>query len=275
MNPESRVFAYLQANKGSLRFANSIDEVVEQVKLFVFYGDSPLTTEQIRSMVARWTITNPILGMVKPTPPPPPPPPAQPTASDSFAEIKNAVQKAVGLATETIKLKRGDTTVIIAVTGITSELKTPSGKVKLDIGWGGKVGIEANAGDIHFTGEISADGWELKLSLPGDTPVPDGSRLGQIFADGKTALGHILDGASRFQNVRDISQVASIIKPNLTKVKNGVEAVDGLRKAPNKRGVSFGFSLNNPDGKVDNLGRPERPGIPPGIEARATLTFWF
>jgi hypothetical protein len=59
MNPEARIKAYLDANKGSLRF-ETIDQIVHQVKLFVFYGASPISDDDVRMIVSRWALFNPV-----------------------------------------------------------------------------------------------------------------------------------------------------------------------------------------------------------------------
>jgi hypothetical protein len=75
MNPEARIKAYLDANKGSLRFA-TIDQIVQQVKLFVFYGASPISDDDVRKIVSRWAIFNPVWLLPEPPLDKPSAPPA-------------------------------------------------------------------------------------------------------------------------------------------------------------------------------------------------------
>jgi hypothetical protein len=61
----------------------------------------------------------------------------------------------------------------IGVSGLTANLKPGDGSASLGISSGGTLGLEANFGPFHFSGELSKDRWESTLSFPRDTPVPD------------------------------------------------------------------------------------------------------
>ena len=182
MNPEARIKAYLDANKGSLRF-ETIDQIVQQVKLFVFYGASPISDDDVRKIVSRWAIFNPV--WLLPEPPldkPSAPPAAGPTAPTPDSDFIDAVKKAITTVSNGVTIRKGAGS-DIGVSGLTANLKRGDGSASLGISWGGTLGLEANSGPFHFSGELSKDKWEITLSLPQDTSVPDLSTLGKVFGD--------------------------------------------------------------------------------------------
>jgi len=107
MNPEARIKAYLDANKGSLRFA-TIDQIVQQVKLFVFYGASPISDDDVRKIVSRWAIFHPV--WLLPEPPldkPSAPPAAGPTAPTPDSDFIDAVKKAITTVSNGVTIRKG------------------------------------------------------------------------------------------------------------------------------------------------------------------------
>jgi hypothetical protein len=107
MNPEARIKAYLDANKGSLRF-ETIDQIVQQVKLFVFYGASPISDDDVRKIVSRWAIFNPV--WLLPQPPldkPSAPPAAGPTAPTPDSDFIDAVKKAITTVSNGVTIRKG------------------------------------------------------------------------------------------------------------------------------------------------------------------------
>jgi hypothetical protein len=57
MKPEDGITAYLFAHKASVEFS-TIDLVVKDVKLGVFYGMSPISDDEIRKVVVQWATIN-------------------------------------------------------------------------------------------------------------------------------------------------------------------------------------------------------------------------
>jgi hypothetical protein len=269
MNPEARIKAYLDANKGSLRFA-TIDQIVQQVKLFVFYGVSPISDDDVRKIVSRWAIFNPV--WLLPEPPldkPSAPPAAGPTAPTPDSDFIDAVKKAITTVSNGVTIRKGAGSVNIGVSGLTANLKRGDGSASLGISWGGTLGLEANSGPFHFSGELSKDKWEITLSFPQDTSVPDLSTLGKVFGDGERAVRNIAAATASFNDLNDAQKVGALIKPHVAAVEDTVKAASGIAEADKKGGMSFGFKLGSPEPG------PGEQSIPKGVQGTAVFTYWF
>jgi hypothetical protein len=266
MNAEARINAYLDANKGSLRFAK-IDEIVQQVKLFVFYGASPISDDEVRKIVARWAIFNPV--WILPEPPlgrPSAPGPPSPTPDSDFID---AVKKAITTVSDGATIRKGAGSVNIGVSGFTANLKQFDSSASFVISWAGTLGLRANSGPFHFSSDLSKDKWEMTLSFPQETPVPDLSALSKVFSDGERAVRNIAAATASFNNLNDARNIGALIKPHVAAVEDAVEAVSGIAEADKKGGMSFGFKLGSPEPG------PGEQGIPKGVQGTATFTYWF
>jgi hypothetical protein len=76
MEPPSQITAYLFAHKSTLEFS-TIDQVVKDVKLSVFYSMPPISDDEIRKIVVQWATFNAVglllsEPMVSPLSPPAP-----------------------------------------------------------------------------------------------------------------------------------------------------------------------------------------------------------
>jgi hypothetical protein len=281
MNPEASIKAYLDANKGSLRFAR-IDEIVQQVKLFVFYGASPISDDEVRKIIARWAIFNPV--WLLPEPPlgkpsvPPAPGPPSPTPDSDFID---AVKKAITTVSNGVTVRKGAGSVTIGISGLTANLRQcrgPSGEdgdekcdssASLEISWSGTLGLRANSGPFHFSSDLSKDKWEMTLSFPQDAPVYDLSTLGKVFSDGERAVRNIAAATASFNNLNDARKIGALIKPDVAAVEDAVKAARGIAEANKKGGMSFGFKLGSPEPG------PGEQGIPKGVQGTAVFTYWF
>jgi hypothetical protein len=250
-----RVRAYLEKNKKRLQTL-SVDFIVWEVRLNVA-GVALLLDSELRATVAVWRSLN---GPLFPYPIAPPP---------SLAESKliEAVKKGVSMVIEGVDIQHGAGKVNISVSGLTAELKKGDARLAAGVSWGGTLSLEAEAGNFHLAGELSAERWEIKLSYPEDTAIPDLSKLSKVFGEGEGALRKIIGATAGFRNVNDISRIKETIKPHLQPVKDAVEAVKGIAKAP--AGVSFGIALGSPEPM------PGETGIPRGIQGQVTFTIRF
>ena len=69
MTPEQRVTSYLAQNQSKLKSATSIDAIVREIRLSVFYGfSSGLTDDQIRQLVVSWAMVNAVNLLIKVNP---------------------------------------------------------------------------------------------------------------------------------------------------------------------------------------------------------------
>src|SRR5205807_1281972 len=128
---------------------------------------------------------------------------------------------------------------------------------------------DAESGPFHFSGNLSKDKWEITLSFPQDTYIPDLSSVGKVFREGEKAVGKMADATRSFNNISDAGKVGALIKPNVAAVQDAVEAVSGIAKAPKKGGASFGFKLGSPEPG------PGQQGMPGGVQVSAVFTYVF
>ena len=266
MNPEARVKAYLDANRGSLRFA-SIDEIVQQVQLYVFYGNSPMADEEVRKIVARWAILNPV--RLVPDPPAANPPVAGSATPPLDSAFVDAVKKAVTTVVDGVTIGKKASNLNIGVTGLTANLKQGERGASLGISWGGTLKLEARSGPFYFSGSVAKDKWEITLSFPEDTPVPDLSTLGNIFTEGERAVRNIAIATGNLTDITDAGTKGGQIKPHIAAVQSAVEAASGIAKADKNGGMSFGFKVGSPEPG------PGEQTIPAGVQGMGVITWWF
>ena len=152
---------------------------------------------------------------------------------------------------------------------MTANLKKGDSSASLGISWSGTLKAEAESGPFHFSGNLSKDKWEITLSLPQDTYIPDLSSLGKVFTEGEKAVGKMADATRSFSNISDAAKVGALIKPNVAAIQDAVDAVSGIADAPKKGGASFGFKLGSPDPG------PGDQGIPRGVQGTVVFTYVF
>lgn len=272
MKPEDRIIAYLFAHKNSFQLS-TVDSVVKDVKLMVFYGMSPISDEAIRKVVVSWATINAI-GLLVRTPlvdvsglPPATPQGDPPKNSDSA--LIDAAKKAVAAVGAGVTLGKQGANINIGVTGLTGNLKKGDNTATLGISWTGTLKLEAASGPFHFSGQLAADKWEIVLSFPQDTYIPDLSTLSTVFSEGVSAVGKIADATRGFNNLKDTSKIGALIKPHVAKVEDAVEAVSGIANADKKGGMSFGFKVGSPDPL------PGQQGMPGGAQVSFVFTYLF
>jgi len=270
MNPEERITTYLATHRSSLEFS-TIDRTVKDVKLSVFYGMSPISDEEIRQIVARWASFNAI-GMFRGLPSVDPSAPAPATGAPptpSNSDMIDAVKKAISSVIDGVTIGKKDANINIGVTGPTANLKKGDNSVSLGVSWGGTLKLDAASGPFHFSGNLSKDKWEITLSFPEDTYIPDLSSLGKVFTEGERAVGKMADATRSFNNLSDTGRIGALIKPNAAAVQDAVDAVSGIANAPKKGGASFGFKLGSPEPG------PGQQGMPGGVQGSLVFTYVF
>ncbi|MCP5424133.1 MAG: hypothetical protein H6970_03590 [Gammaproteobacteria bacterium] len=249
------VQVYLDRNKARLQWM-TVDFILWEARLFV-PNLTLIPDSELRLIVAVWRSLN---GPMYPMPVSPPQSPAD-------SKIIEAAKKGLSTVIEGVDIKHGAGKINISVTGLTAELKKGDARLAAGVSWGGTLGLEAEAGDFHLTGELSSERWSVTLSYPEDTSIPDLTRLGKVFGEGESAMRKVIGATAGFRNLNDISRVKESIKPQLQPLKDAVEAVKGIAKA--KTGPSFGITFGSPDPL------PGETGIPRGIQGQAVLTWRF
>lgn len=269
MNPEDRIIAYLFAQKKRIEYS-TMDFVIKDVKLSVFYGISPISDEEIRQIVVRWASINAVGLVLGPSAAGPSASPTPGTSPASDSELIDAVKKAISTINDGVTIGKKDANNInIGVTGLTANLKKGDSSAALGISWTGTLKLDAESGPFHFSGNLSKDKWEITLSFPQDTYIPNLSTLGKVFTEGERAIGRIADATRTFNNVSDASKIGAMVKPYAGSVQDAVEAVSGIAKASKKGGPSFGFKLGSPEPA------PGEQGMPGGVQGTLVFTYVF
>ena len=261
MDPKTEAYqaiqAYLAQNKTRLQVMD-VDSIVWEVRLGVAKV-TLLADNEVRVTVAVWrSLNGPIYPMLM-TPPP--------TASQS--KLIEAVKSGVTTVIEGVTIKHGVGSINVSVSGLTAELQKGDAKLSAGVSWGGTLGVEAEAGPFHLSGELSSDRWSVSLNFPDDTSIPDLSKLGKVFGEGEASLRKIIGATTSFRGLSDMARIKDAISPHMQPVKEAVEAVQSIAKAPPKGGVSLGLSFGSPDPT------PGQKGMPGGIQGQITLTIRF
>jgi len=269
MTPEDRITTYLFANKSRIEFS-TLDLVVKDVKLYVFYGMSPISDDDVRKIVSRWATINAIGLLIKPPAagtPASTKPGSPSTPSDS--EMIDTVKKAISTINDGVTIGKKGANINIGVTGLTTNLKKGDQSTLLGISWGGTLKLEAASGPFHFAANLSKDSWAITLSYPQDTYIPDVSMLREGFSRGERAIWEMAEATQSFNNISDVSKVGALIKPHAAALQGAVEAASGIARANKKGGPSFGFALGSPQ-----PGTGEQ-GMPSGVQGSLVFTYVF
>jgi hypothetical protein len=269
MEPESQITAYLFAHKSTLEFS-TIDQVVKDVKLSVFYSMPPISDDEIRKIVVQWATFNAVgLLLSQPTVNPlsPPVPGAPPAAFES--ELIDSVKKAISAVSGGVTFGKAGDNINIGVTGATRNFKTGEQEASIGISWGGTLKLDAASGPFHFSGTLSKDSWDITLSFPQETYIPDLSLVGNVITKGVGAIEKMAQATRGFTNISDAAKIGALIKPYATALQDAVEAVSGIAKANRKGGPSFGFKLGSPEPT------PGMAGMPSGVQGSVVFTYVF
>jgi len=270
MSPEDRITAYLFAHKANIQ-NSKIADVVKNVKLSVFFGMTPpISDDAIRKVVVQWATFNAVGLLIDPslagsTGPGAPGQPSRP--SDSA--LMDAVRRAITTVNDGVTIGKKGTNVNLGVTGLTANLKSGDKSASVGVSWTGTLKVQAESGPFHFEGNLSNDKWEITLSFPQDSYIPDLSTLGKVFQNGEKAVVKIADATATFSNLNDVRNIAALIKPNVDAVQDAVDAVSGLAKANKKGGPSFGFKIGSPESL------PGQQGMPGGVQGTVVFTWVF
>ena len=269
MTPEERIRQYLFTHKSKVELS-SVDLVVKDVKLSLFYGMSPVSDEEIRKVVVGWAAVHAV-GLVLRNPPTGPPVSTTPGApsANSDSEFVDAVKKAISTISDPVTIGKKGANIKIGVTGLTANLKKGGQSASLGLSWGGTLNLDASSGPFHFSGNLAKDKWEITLSFPQDTYIPDLSSLGKVFSEGEKAIVRMADATRSLSDVSDARRIGALIKPHAAAVQGAVEATSGIAKASKKGGPSFGFKVGSPEPG------PGEQGIPGGVQGTVVFTYVF
>ena len=196
--------------------------------------------------------------------------PPAPASSSSIGDSKlvKGLQSAFTVAVEGIGIDQSHGFAKVSVKGPTVGLRKGEFSALGRVSFTGTYTIEAKYGDLHFSGSLAADRWEMSLSYPGETPVPDAAMLSEVFKKGEASFLAVAAEAASFQALEDVSKIAAKAKPHVQPVVDAVTAAGGLMDAQRKR-VNVGISASGP-------GPSPVQGIsPPASSVNLTLTYSF
>ena len=270
MKPEDRIVAYLFANKSAVEYS-TLDLVVLKIKTSLFFGMSPLSDDEIRVVVSKWAVFN-APGLVLRSASFDVPAPATPGSAPSptaDSELVNAVKKAVKTINDGVTVGKKGANINLGVSGFTANLKDGQAALSLGLSWSGTLKLDAESGPFHLSGTLSKDKWEVVLSFPQDTYIPNLSTLGKVFSEGERAVGKMASATRSFSNISDASKVGAMMKPHVAAVQDAVEAVSGIAKASKKGGMSLGFKFGSPEPG------PGQQGMPGGVQGSVVWTYVF
>ena len=200
---------------------------------------------------------------------PAPADPAKHIATDSeLDDLVASVRKVVKTVGAGVNLVgKADANVKLRVSGLTANLKGSDGFLTVGASWGGSVVLKANKGPVYLDGEIGSDKWELVLSFPRDSYVPNLVTLPAVLQQGESSAGNIARSVGRLSKISDVRNITSQIKPDLAKVGDAFDAVSGIADTPKKTGVSFGFKIGSP------APGPGQQGMPGGVQGMFVVTW--
>jgi hypothetical protein len=252
---QAPVRSWLDANTENLR-QRTIEELVARVRLNVPQA-AKLADLEIQSLAREWAASKNIQIPVIP--------PAGTVVTDPTLQIPDAVKKAFSIATEGVNVTRlPGGKLNISVKGVTAKLK----RAEINIGWGGSLGIDIPVKGFQLSGKLDKDTWEINLSAPGESSVPDLSRLADVFRKAETGLRDAISATAQLNTLDDPAKVMEAISPSIQPVKEAVEALQKISESPT---VSFGISASGST-PGDKSPGGQSPG---GVTLTATLTIRF
>src|SRR5258708_15754601 len=269
MKPEDQIPMFLSANKSKFEYS-TLDLVVQDVKAKLYYGMSPISDDEIRKIVSKWaSVWAAGLGLRPSTVGKSPSPTPGGSGQPSDSELIDAVKKAVATVNKGVTLGPKGSNINIGVKGLTANLNGGSDSLSLGLSWAGTLKVQAASGPFHFEGKLSSDEWEITLSFPKDTYIPDASTLGKVFTEGERAIGKMAEATRSFDRINDVGKVGAMIKPHTAALTSAMDAATGLANANKKGAPSFGFKLGSP------TPMPGEKGMPSGEQGSVVFTWVF
>ncbi len=250
---EAPVRKWLAANTDRLRLL-TMDELVAQVRRHIVEAGR-LGNVEIKNLVREWAAARDISIRVAPVPD------AGPGLSVQFPD---AVKKAFSVpidGVDLVPLPGGRLN--ISAKGATAKLK----RGDISLSWSDSLGIDIPIEHFQLAGTVDKEKWQVTLSIPGESSVPDLSKLADVFKEAERSMRGIVDASSSFADLKDVPRVTKAISPHVEPVKEAVDALVQTAKAPR---VSAGVKLEGPMSGVETSS-----GSSGGITVTATVTIRF
>jgi len=226
------------------------------------------------SLLPDVTLAPPPPGPIRPPGPtlfpiqPIPPAPASGGPSIADSKLVKGLGAAFSDAYDGIGFDQSHGFAKVSVRGATVGLRQGDFSTSSRISFTGTYTVEAKYGDLHFSGSLAADRWEMSISYPGETPVPDMSSLAGVFEKGISSFKAVAAEAATFEGPADVSRIADKAKPHVQPILDAVSAAGGIREAQLRR-LNVGISASGP-GPV-----PVQGISPAASSVNLTLTYSF
>jgi hypothetical protein len=185
----------------------------------------------------------------------------------------------------------GKNIVTLSIKGITGTLhKEGPVKATLTAGWTATATFKLAIHRWNFSTSLSPTGsWEVRLSFPRETWLPDATRLKAILdrgteaalAIGKTAIDpafhELLGRAQKLESIDDFKAIGDRISPYVDPIRHTIAAAQGMAEAEKGGGPSFGLSAGTGTGPGGRIQTPEESaaGAPKGAYIQGVLTWTF
>ncbi|MBS1834863.1 MAG: hypothetical protein JST65_19240 [Acidobacteria bacterium] len=269
MTPEQRILQYLYGKKASVELM-TMSQAINFVKNDVFYGMPPLGDEAIRKIIANWAMWNApgLLTKVANTGgASDPDDPSKPPAVVTDSEFMDAVKKAIKTVSAGVKIGNDKQNVTIQVIGASAKLL--DGVITAELSWTGTLEVGVNSGPLHFTGTLGSDEWQIEVSFPNKTSLPNAATLGKVFGEGESALRKLARQRHNIKSLDDAKRITALMKPEIAAVQEAADAVMRLEKnaRSSKGGFDVGFKIGSPPPG------PNQDGIPKGYEGSIVFTY--
>jgi hypothetical protein len=255
---EAPVRRWLDQNLGRLRLL-SLPEITARIRREVPEA-SRLADVELQSMAQAWARQHGFTLLTGPG--------AAAPGPRLTVTIPEAVKRAFSIATSSVDIVQlPNGRVNISVSGATALL----GRAQVKVGWSGSLGLEIPMEGFHLGGQLTKDRWELTLSTPGASSVPDLTKLTELFQRAETALRGIVAATAGFENLDNVGAVQAQISPHIGPVKEAVQTLKNLAAIPP---VSVGITAGGPMPGGETTTSPAT-APPQGVSIQATITFRF
>lgn len=265
---ERPIREWLAANQSRL-FGLSLNAIVAEV-----YRNVPAASGQgrgtIEMLVREWASAHgislpPQSFIPRPEDAAIPPAPAGRSLADS--SIVSGVRSVIQTIVDGVGIERSHGYAKITVGGPTVGLRGHGLEASGTVSWSGGMSVETSYRGLHFSGSLAPDKWEMSLTFPSSSSIPDLTRVGEVFRQGESAMRAILAETATFESLDDIPAIGEAISPHLEPVKEAVRAAQGIAEA--QPGVSFGIAASGAGPS------PEATAPPVGTTVVGVVTIVF
>jgi len=196
----------------------------------------------------------------------PSPPPGPPLSDNAIAR---AVSSILNIAIGGVGVVRPHGYARVSASGSTVGLRRGGLEAAGTVSWSGDLGLQAQAGNVHFQASIGRESWTMSLTFPNENMPADTSRLSAVFGEAEAVMRDVLTEFGPVPDPARIPDLAERVRPHTRQLRAAVDAMSSI--AQTRPGVSFGIQAEGP-----GLGAtPGAPNVPAGTSIQAVVTIVF